>query len=226
LPIEEEKFGSGHCLCAQCYDAWNFAKKENCPDCLCPSHLCLCAGKKTALKKYKVPKLLTYSPNIANTQNRMIYAMKKINDKRICEFVAGELAVSLLRYCKDEGIIPCECVFTYVPRRKRAIGEFGFDQGYRLAKNLCRICEGDFRSLFVRRGGKEQKNLGKGQRKSNAIQSIRLHPKAAEKIKGKKIVLVDDLFTTGETLAGAITLLKRAGAVEVYLCCVARTYEK
>ena len=97
LPAVEENYGAGSCLCKKCYGLWNRAKEENCPECLCPSHTCVCAPKTSRLKNSKLPKLLTYTPNTNNTQNKMVYAMKRINDKRISEFVASELSVSMRR---------------------------------------------------------------------------------------------------------------------------------
>jgi adenine/guanine phosphoribosyltransferase-like PRPP-binding protein len=42
-----------------------------------------------------------------------------------------------------------------------------------------------------------------------------LNPAYAEILKGKKVLLIDDLITTGYTAHTLGTLLKKAGAVEV-----------
>ena len=226
LPVVEEKFGGGLCLCRECRGLWNRAKEENCPTCLCPSHKCLCTEEKGALKDMKIPKLLTYSPNLNNTQNKMIFSLKKVNDKRISEFVASELSVSMGRYFKDNFILPDECIYTYVPRSRRAKGEFGFDQGRRLAQKVARISEGEFESVFRRLGGREQKKLDSSSRARNISRSLKLKRGVEDKIKGRKVVVIDDLITTGATLDGAVKLLKKAKAAEVYVACVARTADK
>ena len=226
LPIVEEKYGTGLCLCRDCRVLWKRAKEESCPTCLCPSHKCLCIEEKGSLKDMKLPKLLTYSPNLNNTQNKMIFSLKKVNDKRISEFVASELSVSMGRYFKDNFILPDECIYTYVPRSRRAKGEFGFDQGQRLSREIARICEGEFESLFVRLGGREQKRLDSEMRARNISRTLKLKRNAEKKIKGRKVVVIDDLVTTGATLDGAVKLLKRAKAAEVYVACVARTESK
>lgn len=223
LPAVEESYGAGSCLCKKCYGLWNRAKEESCPECLCASQKCLCAPSTRRFRKSKLPKLLTYSPNINNTQNKMIYALKKTNDKRICEFVASELSVSMGMRFKDTLVLPDECIYTYVPRRASAIAEFGFDQGLRLSREVCRIFEGQFETLFVRRGGAEQKRLDKNSRAKNVDRSLKLRRKAARIIKGKQVVIIDDLVTTGATLDRAMRIVKKNGAKEVYAVCVART---
>ena len=42
-------------------------------------------------------------------------------------------------------------------------------------------------------------------------------------IKGKKVILVDDVMTTGSTVDLCAATLKKAGAKEVVVVCVART---
>lgn len=226
LPVFEEKYGAGLCLCKICYASWEWAKGESCPECLCPSHKCLCTVDTGSLKKTQIPKLLTYSPNVNNTQNKMIFSLKKKNDKRIAEFMASELSVSIGRFCVDNKIIPDECIYTYIPRRKRSVGEFGFDQGERLSLKVARLFEGEFLSLFSRVGGREQKKLDKAARQKNINRTLKLKKSAAKRIKGRTVIVIDDLVTTGSTLDGAIRLLKSAGAGEIFVSCIARTCDK
>ncbi len=225
LPTVEEIYGVGDCLCKKCYGRWNKAKDESCPECLCPSHKCLCAPNTRRFKKSGLPKLLTYTPNKNNTQNKMIYSLKKVNDKRICEFVASELSLSMDVWFKDNSVLPDKCIYTYVPRRASAIAELGFDQGKRLSREVCRIFEGRFENVFVRRGGAEQKQLDKNSRAKNVDRSLKISRKAAQTIKAKRVIIIDDLVTTGATLDRAMRLAKKNGAKEVYVACVARTCE-
>lgn len=223
LPLPENKYFSSSCLCPECAYLWERAKQESCPECLCASHMCLCSTGSGKLKGYKLPKLLTYTPSISNTQNKMIFAAKHKNDKRLTEFLASELSVSLCRYLKDEGIAPDSCIFSYVPRRKRAINTYGFDQSRRLSLEIGRICEGQHAELFSRRRGKEQKRLDASARSENIALSVGLCSSAQALIKGKVVVIVDDLVTTGATLGHAAMLLKRAGASRVVVASIART---
>ena len=225
LPISHSEYSSGAVLCKNCAADFERAKRESCPACLCPSHLCLCSAEVGKLKRYALPKLLTYTPGINNTQNRIIYAAKHSNEKRLTEFLASELCVSLCRYMKDKGISPDQCIYCYVPRTGRAIREYGFDQGQRLARALARICEGEFCELFKRKRGREQKKLGAKDRAKNMSGSLLLSKKSAF-AEGRIVVIVDDLVTTGQTLGSAAALLKSVGAQEVIVTSVAKTASK
>ncbi len=159
-------------------------------------------------------------------QSKVILAIKRRNERRVIEFLADELAVSLCRYLKDEGILPDECIFTYVPRRQRSVNRYGFDQGLRLAQGVAKVCEGEFRQLFARVGGREQKKLDRGDRLENIEKSIMLHKDAEMCAKGRTVVVVDDLVTTGATLGHAAKLLHSIGAANIYVACIAKTAEK
>jgi predicted amidophosphoribosyltransferase len=41
-------------------------------------------------------------------------------------------------------------------------------------------------------------------------------------VKGRRVVLIDDIYTTGATAKGCARILKRAGAAEVNVLCWAR----
>lgn len=58
----------------------------------------------------------------------------------------------------------------------------------------------------------DQKWLGGQERKKNLHRSFKAAPEAA----GRRIILVDDVVTTGATLSACAQALKKAGAVKVY----------
>ena len=68
---------------------------------------------------------------------------------------------------------------------------------------------------------KSQTGLSKKQRQENLKGSIAVVKK--DVIKGKKVILVDDVMTTGSTVDLCAATLKKAGAKEVVVVCVART---
>ncbi|MBQ9776540.1 MAG: ComF family protein [Lentisphaeria bacterium] len=71
------------------------------------------------------------------------------------------------------------------------------------------------------KGGKHQASLGRRQRQIGArgVFAVK-HP---EKLYGKRILLVDDVFTTGATLNSAAKVLMKANVKALYVATIART---
>lgn len=66
------------------------------------------------------------------------------------------------------------------------------------------------------------RGLGRLARERAVSGAFRLAPGWKDKVKGRRVVLVDDVYTTGATAKGCARVLKRAGAAEVNLLCWAR----
>jgi len=56
--------------------------------------------------------------------------------------------------------------------------------------------------------------------------AIAVHHARASRIKGRKIVLVDDVLTSGATTGACVSALKRAGAEKVVIACFARVLDE
>jgi predicted amidophosphoribosyltransferase len=168
---------------------------------------------------------------------RLIYHLKHKGNLRAFHFVARRLAARLTETlpglptrCPDRdpvrgGEAPSSPLFTYPPRRPSAVRRDGFDQAERLAKALASACGGDSARLVrrTRRPAREQKNLDAEARAVNAAASYRLTRTAPEHVRGRVVVLCDDVCTTGATLESCARLLVEAGASLVVLVTVART---
>ena len=219
---------SSDCLCENCKSAWDIAKARPCPECKLEASRCLCSPKR--LSKYSegraglvdaLPKLVFYDPNTPSTQARVIYSAKRIYDRRYFEFLADELSPSLCRLLSLERIAPEDCVFTFVPRSKRALAENGFDQGRELCHELSRVCGGMYARLLLRSGGEEQKMLGVADRRKNILKSVRASKRASATVKDRVVVLVDDICTTGASLGISAEILSLLGARRVIFVCIA-----
>ncbi len=90
------------------------------------------------------------------------------------------------------------------------------------------------RALISRDGGKEQKRLSPNERKKNANRAFFILPSVREarsgdeehSIRGKNIVLIDDVMTSGASAARCVKLLRDAGAENVIFASVARCEKK
>lgn len=97
----------------------------------------------------------------------------------------------------------------------------GFNQSELIANQVGRILKIDVCTDIVEKilRTKPQKNLTKQQRKINLNDAFDI--KNAESVRCKRILLLDDVCTTGSTLTEITKLLKSKGANEVYCvsCC-------
>ncbi len=107
----------------------------------------------------------------------------------------------------------------------------GYNQAERLAECVLETlrllgveAEGDFALLEKRRETKVQKEMTYAERAENVRGAYRLQDKG--RVKGRTVVLVDDIMTTGATGSELARVLKGAGAKEVYFLTAASTPER
>lgn len=215
-----------NCVCDTCRTSYESNFNEVCSTCNGSVFRCTCGVKMGRGEISPLAKCFFYKPQKENSSsNRIIYAIKHVDDKRITKMMAKELSGSVLEMLNGEGIKPNECIFTFVPRRRAAINKDGFDQGKRLANYTARACgvKRGAKSLLIRLGGREQKRLDAKKRRENIAGALRLKYGSPKKIKGKAICIVDDVVTSGATMKAAEKLLLSTGAKRVIFACVART---
>ena len=115
-----------------------------------------------------------------------------------------------------------EFILIPIPLYKKKLKERGFNQSEEIAKELSKIFKIPvFNNVLIKtRQTLSQAKLNKEEREKNIKGTFSCQQK--EIINGKKILLVDDVFTTGSTMEeGAITL-KSAGAKQVWGIVIAR----
>lgn len=148
---------------------------------------------------------------------RLTYLIKNNVDGRTMDFMA-ELAVSAsgLKMDSFDGV-------TYVPRHPRRAKRYGYDQAKELAKSISRIYGVPVVHALKRVGGSEQKLLSKEARFKNIIGRYKLCDGFGEEIKYKKLLLVDDIYTTGATVKACKSLLVGKVASSVIPFTLAKT---
>jgi ComF family protein len=67
-----------------------------------------------------------------------------------------------------------------------------------------------------------QGDMGPAARARNVAGAFRLNPRHADRIKGSRIVLVDDVLTTGATIGACARVLRRGGAARIDVLTLAR----
>ena len=126
----------------------------------------------------------------------------------------GALAEGLARAVHREGLLGS--VVTWVPGRRRDVLDRGFDHAAVLARGVARRLGLTTRGLLIRtRAPSDQTTLGRAERFSNLEGAFRSGPVSG------RVVLVDDLVTTGATAGTCARALLAGGAasVEVLAAC-------
>lgn len=101
----------------------------------------------------------------------------------------------------------------------------GYNQALDLAKELAPLIDAPVMDLLVReKRYAHQAELGRSMRWRNLTESM--GPKTAINLRGQKVLLVDDVTTTGATLDEAARVLKEMGAEKVFCVTAARTLRR
>ena len=114
-----------------------------------------------------------------------------------------------------------DCIMS-VPIHKKRMKIRGYNQSKLIAKEIAIFYKKEFYNNIL----KKQKNivpqssLNKEQRKLNAQGAYIVENK--EKIQGKKVLLFDDIFTTGATVNECSKMLLENGALSVGICTIAK----
>lgn len=101
-----------------------------------------------------------------------------------------------------------------------------YNQSQLLARYFCDILDKDdclCDALVKIKETERQEQLSKQERKSNLVGAYKINPKA--NVAGKRVLVIDDVKTTGATLNECAKVLKRAGAVNVVCLAVSARKE-
>ena len=224
------------CFCKSCSEKWEMAKTEMCPNCYNVSPKCTCTPDFFFKYQPEIPSICFYHPDSDDVQSKAIISMKRRFNTDLFEFMAIDLYPRLNSTLNKMGISGKDCIFTWVPRKASSVRESGFDQGKQLSDTLAKLFKTRSYPIFLRIGGKEQKKLDKTGRSANAKRSIRLNnslsrfpAQTSEKdivefLRGKNLIIIDDVMTSGSTLRQAVELARSAKVNNTVIACIAKTY--
>ena len=180
----------------KCGKPIRYSEQEYCHDCAHTQHI---YDRGAALWLHKDP------------VNASIYRFKYHNQRFYAGFYAAEIVKNyrtLLRRWAPDVIVP-------VPLHSRRRRKRGYNQAELLAQELGRLLGIPVSHKMLRRvrDTEPQKVLDNRKRQKNlekAFAAARLHTKP------RCVLVVDDIYTTGNTIDAAAKVLKEAGVQKVY----------
>lgn len=138
-------------------------------------------------------------------------------------FLGGLMAASL----KQEPAYEQVGVIVPVPLSEGRLKERGFNQAGVLAEEVAGVCGLSYTPVLAKVAETPpQVNLDRVARLANIKNSFRINDPSL--VRGKKVTVVDDVFTTGSTMTAAAETLLEAGAQEVFglVLAAGRTFPK
>lgn len=137
--------------------------------------------------------------------------------------LAGSLGALLASFAKGWLEGEKDLMIMPIPLHAKRLRERGFNQSLLLARAMAADLdlEIDFLSLRRKRFTKPQINLKFHERHKNVKNAFEISGRGI--IKGKSVILLDDVATTGNTMNECARTLKRAGCEKVYGLVLART---
>lgn len=210
-------------LCPNCLSLWQAQKEEGCCECGVPHTRCRCMPE--SLKDGGVQAmyhLAEYRPDRKNVASKLVLWCKDHNDREAFRFLAEQLAEPLREALSNTEDSLYTTTVTYVPRRRAAVRATGHDHAKQIAHMLSHELTLSYETLLRRKPlTKQQKQLGAAEREKNAASSFEMA--AGADVKGKTVVLIDDVCTTGASLSTCVRLLSERGAARIICAVVART---
>lgn len=211
-------FDSRDALCKVCRSHYESEKNFLCPECSFVHRDCTCMPKNVSRYANEAVHLAEYLKEDSVVRN-MVLSAKNERNAYLYRFMAKELAALLSSRVDLDGIL-----VTYVPRSAVKEAQFGVDQAKVASKRMAKELGLEFYPLFYHRKSKEQKHLSVFERAANAKNTFGVLKKNSHLIRGRRVVMYDDIMTSGATASVCASLLKRAGAVEVIVLTFAKTY--
>lgn len=135
----------------------------------------------------------------------------KFNSRRSAARYLGGLLGTAIPYKVD---IVCP-----VPTDPRHVRKRGYDHCDEIAKQVALKLDSPFERPLARAKFTQQRGATRFQRRIQSKELFGVRDKA--KVLAKKVLLVDDVLSTGATLEAAAEVLKKAGAKRVYVAVIA-----
>lgn len=205
-------------LCPECRANLEDHRIRQCPRCFQFLNQCSCSTEYLERAGiHSLGKVFRYDPkDREETENQLIFRLKEANLSAVADCLAGELAPVVRRLADP----PERYVIVGVPRSRSAIRKYGYDHIRMLCRSLSRLTGIPYIAAVRRVGGMgQQKKKNRTERMRSA--AVSYAPAPHVDLRGKRVILIDDLVTSGATLAACAHAVRKCGVKTVHAAVLA-----
>ena len=217
LPLER----SGELVCGRCRSRLRGAPWPHCPRCGFP----IGSGAVAAEKCFECagwgPEIsaASFAVVLRPPANALVHGLKYGGWSDLASLMGERMAQSAIPSALAAG----RYVIVPTPTTRRRARTRGYNQARLLAQAIAdRVRMPLVDALERRQGGPTQVGLHPVERRANVKRAFSVRPDARATLTGARVLLVDDVLTTGSTATEAARPLVMAGATQVFLSTFAR----
>lgn len=213
----------GELVCGECLRKMTRIDPAHaCPLCGAPfgELVCTeCRGEATAVDRCLAAAVFEGPPA------RIVRAYKDGGERRL----AVEIARLMIAAARDAersapdryaGLLSDADALAFVPVTAEAYRRRGFDHMEAVAREASRACGAPVVDALLKHGSADQREFSREERLASSLDVYEV----VEDVRGARLLLLDDVITTGATVGAAAAALKRAGARRVDALAFARVW--
>lgn len=157
--------------------------------------------------------------------SRIIRAYKDGGERRLAPLIAALMLdaaehAELTAPDRYGGILSCADAVTFVPVTAEAYRRRGFDHMEAASTWFATFADVPPLDALVKHGRSDQRKLGRAERLSQAGDLYEV----VEDVRGMRLLVLDDVITTGATIGAVAAALRQAGAERVDALALARVW--
>ena len=226
---EPQTFGNGHSVCEPCVQSLERTLPPWCPVCgkpfrsratlaHSPDHLCAeCEENPPAYDTAR-----SFGP-FDGTLRELIYLVKYQGYASIASEMGAEMG-GLAKQEFPDFVADENALVTFVPIDRKRWKERGYDQAKILAQGIARDLKMNIAATLERKSVSTPQTRLPARQRRKILRGVFSASEPA-RISGKRILLVDDVLTTGSTVSACARELKKAGAASVEVLTICHTVQ-